>query len=109
MDDDKVLREELRALLRGGNAHMDFDDAVSGFPMDEINRKVPHGSYTVWHLLEHMRIVQRDILGFTTNPAHISPEFPIGYWPAHGERATAAAGTNRPTASAGTSVRSRNS
>ncbi len=88
MDVDKAMRQELLALLRGGNAHMTFDEAVSGFPMEEINRKVPHGSYTVWHLLDHMRIVQWDILEFVRNPRHVSPDFPGGYWPPPDEQAT---------------------
>ena len=61
MNSDEVLREELLALLRGGNAHMNFDKAVSGFPMESINEQVPQGTYKVWHLLDHMRIVQWDI------------------------------------------------
>jgi hypothetical protein len=79
--DDKVLREELLALLAGGNAHMGFADAIKGFPMEAINTRVPNGTYTVWHLLEHMRIVQWDILEFVRNPKHVSPDFPDGYWP----------------------------
>ena len=82
MNTDKIMRKELLALLRGGNAHMTFDDAVSGFPMEDINRKVPHGNYTVWHLLDHMRMAQWDILEFVRDPRHVSPEFPGGYWPA---------------------------
>ncbi len=88
MNDSKVLSKELLALLEGGNAHMGFDDAVSGFPLKDINTKVPNGSYTVWHLLEHMRIAQWDILGFMTNPRHVSPDFPDGYWPKPESRAT---------------------
>ena len=87
---DKAMREELVALLRGGNAHMSFDAAVSGFPMEEINRQVPNGTYKVWHLLEHMRIAQRDILEFVRNPDHVSPVFPDGYWPRPDETATPA-------------------
>lgn len=90
MNKDKVLREQLLALLRGGNAHMSFDDAVSGFPMEEINRHVPQSTYKVWHLLDHMRIVQWDILEFVRNPAHVSPDFPGGYWPPSDETATPA-------------------
>ena len=81
MNTDKVLRKELIALLKGGNAHMGFDSAVAGFPMKQINTRVPNGSYTVWHLLEHMRIAQWDILEFVRNPDHVSPDFPDGYWP----------------------------
>ena len=87
---DKAFREELLGLLQGGNAHMSFDTAVSGFPMEEINRQVPNGTYRVWHLLEHMRIAQWDILGFVRDPGHISPPFPDGYWPRPDESATPA-------------------
>jgi hypothetical protein len=90
MKADKVLREELIALLRGGNAHMSFDEAVSGFPLKEINRRLPNASYTVWHLLEHMRIAQWDILEFVRNPDYVSPDFPDGYWPKPDEKATPA-------------------
>ncbi len=91
MRDDQVLRKELLALLAGGNAHMDFQDAVAGFPMKGINTRVPDGTYTIWHLLEHMRIVQWDILEFVRNPKHVSPDFPGGYWPGPEEKATPAA------------------
>jgi len=89
MNTDKVIREQLLALLRAGNAHMSFSDAVSGFPLKEINRRLPNASYTVWHLLEHIRIAQWDILEFVRNPRHISPEFPAGYWPEEDQMATA--------------------
>jgi len=39
---------------------------------------VPH---TPWRLLEHLRIAQGDILRFSIDPQHVSPEFPAGYWP----------------------------
>jgi hypothetical protein len=90
MKEDRVLREELLALLKGGNAHMTFNDAVSGFPLKEINRRLPNASYTVWHLLEHTRIAQWDILGFVTDPRHVSPDFPGGYWPKPEQTASAA-------------------
>jgi len=90
MNADRVIRKELLALLRGGEAHMGFDKALSGFPMKEINNRVPNSSYTVWHLLEHMRIAQWDILEFVRNPGHVSPEFPAGYWPQSDAMATPA-------------------
>jgi hypothetical protein len=81
MKENQAIRKELLALLKGGNAHMNFDEAVADFPLKEINREVPNGNYTVWHLLEHMRIAQWDILRFVVDPKHVSPEFPGGYWP----------------------------
>ena len=81
MKTDKVLRKQLHALLRGGNAHMGFDEAIAGFPFEYINIKPPNVSYTFWHLLEHMRIAQHDILEFIRNPHYVSPEWPDEYWP----------------------------
>jgi hypothetical protein len=87
MNDDTVMREQLLALLRGGNAHMTFEEAVADFPMAHINRKPPHVPYTPWHLLEHIRLAQWDILEFSRDPHHISPDWPEGYWPPQDEQA----------------------
>lgn len=81
VDSDAVTREQLLALLRGRNAHMTFDDAVADFPMEHVNTRPPKVPYTPWHLLEHLRIAQWDILEFIRNPDHVSPEWPEGYWP----------------------------
>ena len=81
MDLQKVLRKELSELLRGGNAHMDFGEIVSDFPLAHINEKVSEVPYSFWQIVEHMRIAQWDILEFLRNPAHISPHYPEGYRP----------------------------
>ncbi len=87
MKQDDVIREQLLALLRGGNAHTSFDQAVADFPMEKINAQPPSLPYTPWHLLEHIRLAQRDILDFIRDPAYVSPEWPEGYWPPQGEGA----------------------
>jgi hypothetical protein len=90
VDADKVLCEQLLLLLHGGNAHMTFDQAVADFPVECINRKLPEAPYTAWHLLEHMRIAQRDVLDFIRDPEYVAPPWPAGYWPDPGEEADAA-------------------
>jgi hypothetical protein len=85
---DEVVREELLALLRGGHAHMDFDEAVADFPPEAMNKTAPQVSYTPWELLEHIRIAQWDILAFIEDPDHVSPDWPEGYWPGEDETAT---------------------
>ena len=87
MESDALLREQLRTLLQGGHAHMTFDEAVADFPREHINAKPPHVPYTPWHLLEHLRIAQWDILEFIRNPQHVSPRWPEGYWPAEDRQA----------------------
>lgn len=82
MNQDQSLREHLLYLLRGGGAHIDFEKVVAGFPAEAINGKVEHIPYTPYHVLEHMRIAQRDILEFSRDAEHVSPAWPEGYWPA---------------------------
>jgi hypothetical protein len=81
MPNDQVLRRQILQLLNGRNAHYTFDDAVADFPLEAINRRPPNVPYTPWHLVEHLRIAQWDILEFMRNPGHVSPEWPKGYWP----------------------------
>jgi DinB superfamily len=87
MESEAELRKQLLALLRGGNAHMSFDDAVADFPIEAINTNPPNVSYTPWHLLEHLRLTQLDILEFIRNPSYVSPKWPEGYWPAKQKQA----------------------
>jgi hypothetical protein len=83
MEPDKIqsLRDHLLYLLRGGGAHLDFETASAGLPAGLRGAKISPVPHTPWRLLEHMRIAQWDILEFCRNPAHVSPEFPQGYWP----------------------------
>ena len=79
--EDASLRKHVLYLLRGGGAHLSFDDFVNSFPADLCNRRIDGLPYTPWQVLEHMRIAQSDILEFSRDGSHISPEFPKGYWP----------------------------
>jgi hypothetical protein len=81
MRTNEIIRQELLALLSGGNAHMEFQEAIDRFPFEAINRKAVNVPYSPWHLLEHMRIAQWDILEFIRNPDHVSPDYPEGYRP----------------------------
>jgi hypothetical protein len=81
MDEDRGLRRQLVDALGGGHAHVPFDQAVAGWK-PALRGVRPEGtSHTAWQLLEHLRIAQRDILEFSRNPGHASPEWPEGYWP----------------------------
>ncbi|MBC7797523.1 MAG: DinB family protein [Pyrinomonadaceae bacterium] len=77
---DENLREHLVKLLQGGEAHITFDLLIDEFTPEMINRKFENLPYTAWQLLEHLRIAQSDILEFSRDAKHVSPEFPDGYW-----------------------------
>jgi hypothetical protein len=81
MSGKEGLFEHLENLLRGRGAHMSFDAALEGWPPALRGRKAAALPYTAWQLLEHMRIAQWDILEFSRDAEHVSPEFPDGYWP----------------------------
>lgn len=80
-DSQSALRKHLIYLLGGGGAHVDFDTAVAGLPPKLRGAKPAGLPHTPWRLLEHMRIAQWDILEFSRNAKHVSPEFPADYWP----------------------------
>ncbi len=81
MDPVQAVRQELLKLLEGKGAHADFEQAVRNFP-DELRGVRPTGApHSAWELLEHLRIAQWDMLEFSRDPKHKSPEWPAGYWP----------------------------
>ena len=82
---DQSLRDHVIYLLQDGGAHLDFETAIAGLPSELWGAKVAGVEHTPWRLLEHMRICQWDILEFSRNPDHVSPQFPVGYWPASDE------------------------
>jgi DinB superfamily len=85
-----VVRAEVRNLVHGPS-YMTFEEAVASFPMKHINTRPPNVSYTPWHLLEHMRLAQRDILDYIDDPDYRLPRWPDDYWPKPDETADAKA------------------
>jgi DinB superfamily len=80
-DNQQSLREHVLYLLKDGGAHAGFDAATKGLPV-ALRGKTPKGAeHSPWEILEHLRIAQHDILEFSRNPKHVSPDWPAGYWP----------------------------
>jgi hypothetical protein len=81
MEHQQALRDHVLELLRDGHAHLDFEKATADLPA-QLRGSKPRGlPFTPWRLVEHMRIAQWDILQFSIDPHHVSPDFPDGYWP----------------------------
>jgi hypothetical protein len=83
MEHDRALRDHILNLLHGAHAHLSFDDAFGDLPENLRGVKPSGAPHTPWQLLEHLRLAQVDILEFSRDPAHTSPVFPAGYWPAN--------------------------
>jgi hypothetical protein len=75
------LRQHLAYLLGDGGAHVDFDTSIARFPAAQRGARITGAPHTAWQLLEHLRIAQWDILEFSRDAKHVSPEWPGGYWP----------------------------
>lgn len=81
MKNEKALREHVLNLLKADTAHATFEAAVKNLPAETRGKKPKGAEHSPWELLEHLRIAQWDIVEFTRDPKHKSPEFPSGYWP----------------------------
>lgn len=81
MHTDEAVRTQLVNMLLKRQAHMLFEDAIANFPTEHINTHPPQVTYSFWHLLEHIRICQYDILDYIRNAAYTAPNFPDDLWP----------------------------
>ena len=76
----KSSRAELSSLLKGGNAHVSFQVAIKDLLPENRSKKIENVPYSIWQLVDHIRITQYDILQFSTNSRYQSPKWPEGYW-----------------------------
>jgi len=69
-----------------------LDGTVARRSTDEILRGVPPAArgvqpeglpevYSLWQILEHVRITQADYFNYCVNPNYDFPAWPDGYWP----------------------------
>jgi hypothetical protein len=80
-DSQSELRKHISALLTWNEAHVDFDAAVKGVPSRLRGVRPQTLPYSLWQLLEHLRLAQRDILDFCIDPSYRAPKWPDDYWP----------------------------
>src|SRR5438132_7099668 len=68
-------------MLEWGDAHVSFDDVVRGVPPALRGRRARGLPWSLWELLEHLRLAQRDILDFCRDPHYRERKWPEAYWP----------------------------
>ncbi len=93
MDKDEALRKHLQKILDWQDAHVGFDAAVEGIPPDLCGVQPSGLPYSLWQILEHIRLCQRDILDFCRNPDYKEPNFDE-FWPKMSAPPTAEAWNN---------------
>ena len=81
-------KEAWRAIVASSldweQAHSSLENALRGLP-SELRAKKPAGfPHSVWDLLEHIRITQRDLLDFVQDPDYEEKlQWPKDYWPSN--------------------------
>ena len=59
-----AIRDHLVRVLQWDEAHVTFDRVVDGIPPPARGVRPPRFEYSVWELVEHIRLAQDDILDF---------------------------------------------
>ena len=75
------LRAQLARMLEWEDAHVSFDRAVEDVPAKQRGIVPPGFAWSLWQLVEHIRLTQSDILDFCRNPAYAEPASMSEYWP----------------------------
>lgn len=81
MEHDHKVRQYLKSLLSWEDSHLNFENAIQDIPAEWRGKKPPEFPYSIWQLVEHIRIAQWDILDFSRNPAYKEIKWPDEYWP----------------------------
>lgn len=77
----KTLSSILVDFLEDSHAHAGLVDVLGNVPAKMRNAPIEGLPYTLWQLLEHIRLAQRDILDYMTDSDYVAGEFPDDYWP----------------------------
>ncbi len=81
MSSDSMIRDLVARSLGWAEAHVSFDDAVRDLAAHLRGVRPAGLAHSSWEILEHIRIVQRDILDFSLNGRYDEREWPADYWP----------------------------
>jgi uncharacterized damage-inducible protein DinB len=79
---EEALRDHLVRLLDWEEAHVGFDKAVDGIPLEKRGARPAGFEHSPWQLLEHLRLAQQDILDFCVNANYQENlKWPDDFWP----------------------------
>jgi hypothetical protein len=75
-------REIVASALDWDQAHITLEGALAGLAPDDRGKRSKGHPHSVWQLLEHHRLAQRDLLDFCRNPNYAHDlKWPDDYWP----------------------------
>ncbi len=81
MESTRIICAYLKDVLSWEEAHLNFEAAVHDLPKKYRGMKPEGFPYSIWQLVEHIRIAQRDILDFSRSPDYEARNWPDDFWP----------------------------
>ncbi|MGH7651668.1 MAG: DinB family protein [Gemmatimonadaceae bacterium] len=82
MEKQQDWREIVASSLGWEQAHASLESAVQNLAPKLRGQRAKGEPHSVWELLEHIRITQRDLLDFCQNENYVEKlEWPHDYWP----------------------------
>lgn len=79
---NKKIRNKLAEHLDGGQAYARIEELLDSIPFDKVGERPEGLPYSFYEQFYHLNLAQKDIIGFTKDPDHTSPQWPDEYWPA---------------------------
>jgi len=76
-----LVRKQIVASFHDGNVHGGFAKAFADVPPHLRGVKAGDLPFTLWGLLEQLRLCVLDFLDYCRQPGYVEPPFPEGYWP----------------------------
>ncbi|HEX4021209.1 MAG TPA: DinB family protein [Acidobacteriaceae bacterium] len=80
-DTQFLLRKQLIASFHDGHVHSSFEQIFTDIPVELRGVKPAGRPFTLWRLLEHLRLGLLDFLDYCRIPGYVEPPVPEGYWP----------------------------
>lgn len=78
--DSKILRDHLVKSLKGGQAFVPVEEAITGIDHNIAHKILGKQFHSIFQEVEHLRIAQEDILKYMIQSDWKSPKWPDAYW-----------------------------
>lgn len=75
------FKDQLIKALNWEEAHINLEKALEGISLEALSRKDKGFPYSIWQLVEHIRLIQWDIVEFSIDVNHVSLTWPDSFWP----------------------------
>ncbi len=81
MEQETALKEKLISHIEGGEAFLNIEHVLDRMPFEKLSERPQGLPYSFYEIFSHIFLAQRDLLEYSKDSYHHSPDWPEGYWP----------------------------